>query len=127
MLLAEDDRPDSPATTVVSYRYWTQSLGSDPQIAGKKLLINGSPFTVVGVTPPEFYGVRLNNLNDFWFPLNQQSLLMDRSNWLKTENEVLTPELLLSRCSSLDGTLCNLQTEAQFFEVAIQQGTAAAA
>jgi predicted permease len=87
MLVAEDDRPDSPATTVVSYRYWTQSLGRDPQIAGKKLLINGSPFTVVGVTPQEFYGVRLNNLNDFWFPLNQQSILMDRPNWLKTENE----------------------------------------
>jgi predicted permease len=87
MLVAEDDRPDNPATTVVSYRYWTQSLGRDPQIAGKKLVINGSPFTVVGVTPPEFYGVRLNNLSDFWFPLNQQSMLMDRPNWLKTENE----------------------------------------
>jgi len=87
MFVAEDDRLDSPAATVVSYRYWTQSLGRDPQIAGKKLLINGSPFTVVGVTPPEFYGVRLNNLNDFWFPLTQQSFLMDRSNWLKTENE----------------------------------------
>jgi predicted permease len=87
MLVAEDDRPDSPATTVVSYRYWTQSLGRDPQVAGKKLVINGSPFTVVGVTPPEFYGVRLNNLSDFWFPLNQQSILMDRPNWLKTENE----------------------------------------
>ncbi len=87
VLAAEDDRPDSAATVMVSYRYWTQSLGRDPQIAGKKLLINGFPFTVVGVTPPEFYGVRLNNLNDFWFPLNQQSSLMDRPNWLKTENE----------------------------------------
>jgi predicted permease len=87
MLLPEDDLSNSPAVMVVSYRYWNQSLGRDPQIAGKKLLINGAPFTVMGVTPPEFYGVRLNNLTDFWFPLHQQSFLMDRQNWLKTENE----------------------------------------
>jgi predicted permease len=92
MLVPEDDRPASPAATVVSYRYWTQSLGRDPLIAGKKLLINGAPFTVVGVTPPEFYGVKLNNLTDFWFPLNQQPFLMEGSpshghtNWLKAED-----------------------------------------
>jgi predicted permease len=94
MLVAEDDRPASPPATVVSYRYWTQSLGRDPQIAGKALMINGAPFTVVGVTPPEFYGVKLNNLTDFWFPLNQQSFLMVSSasamhghtNWLAAED-----------------------------------------
>ncbi|HLJ89882.1 MAG TPA: ABC transporter permease, partial [Candidatus Angelobacter sp.] len=94
MLVAEDDRPDSPAVTVISYRYWNQSLGRDSQIAGKKLLINGASFTVVGVTPPEFYGVKLNNPPDFWFPLNQQSFLIEStaanrngsSNWLKAED-----------------------------------------
>ncbi len=93
MLVPEDDRPASPAATVVSYRYWTQSLGRDPQIAGKKLLINGAPFTVVGVTPPEFYGVKfLGSPTDFWFPLNQQPFLTEGStshghtNWLKAED-----------------------------------------
>jgi len=94
MLVAEDDRPDSPAATVISYRYWNQNLGADPQIAGKTLLIYGAPFTVVGVTPPEFYGVKLNSVVDFWFPLNQQSFFLERTgspthghtNWLKAED-----------------------------------------
>jgi predicted permease len=48
----------------------------------------------VGVTPQEFYGAKLNNLTDFWFPLNQQSFLIESSggdrhghpNWLKAED-----------------------------------------
>jgi predicted permease len=72
---------------VVSYRYWAQRLGSDPKVIGRTLLINGAAFTIIGITPPEFYGVKLNNQPpDFWFALNQQSFLMDDPGWLKAED-----------------------------------------
>jgi predicted permease len=87
VLIADDDVPDKPAAvTVISYRYWNERLGRDPAVAGKTLLINGSAFTIVGVTPPEFYGVKLNwQPPDFWFPLNQQAFLMEETNWLKMD------------------------------------------
>ncbi|HEY6252087.1 MAG TPA: ABC transporter permease [Candidatus Angelobacter sp.] len=88
VLVAEDDLPDKPApVTVVSYHYWTERLGCDPQVVGKTLLIDGAAFTIVGVTPPEFYGVKLNSQPpDFWFPLNQQPFLMEKESWLKDDH-----------------------------------------
>lgn len=88
VLIAEDDLPDKPAPVcVISYRYWNEFLGRDPKAAGRTLLINGAAFTIVGVTPPEFYGVKLSvQPPDFWFPLNQQSFFMNTPNWLKADD-----------------------------------------
>lgn len=88
-LLPDDDLLDKPVPmVVVSYRFWSEKLGRDPGAAGKTLLINGSPFTIVGVTPPEFYGVKLGSQTpEFWFPLNLQSFFMeDHQGWLKADD-----------------------------------------
>jgi putative ABC transport system permease protein len=45
----------SPAV-VVSYRMWQNQLGSDPEAIGKTLLLNGHPWTVLGVGPKDFLG-----------------------------------------------------------------------
>jgi predicted permease len=42
---------------VLSHRFWRQRLAGDPGILGRTILLNSYPFTVVGVTPPEFFGV----------------------------------------------------------------------
>lgn len=42
---------------VLSYRFWSARLGSDPSVIGSKVLVNGHPFTVVGVTPKDFHGL----------------------------------------------------------------------
>ena len=41
-----------PALAVVSHGFWTSRLGSDPQVVGRSLVINGRPYTVVGVLAP---------------------------------------------------------------------------
>jgi predicted permease len=64
-----DDQPSAPPAAVVSYRYWQKELNSDSAIVGKTLLINGTNFTVVGVTPQEFFGERVRRSPDFWMPL----------------------------------------------------------
>lgn len=87
LLSPVDDANDKPApVTVVSYRYWLQEMGRDPNAIGKTILVNGAPFTIVGVAPPDFYGVKLNYPTDLWFALNQQSFLTNRPNWLKLDN-----------------------------------------
>src|SRR5271163_504923 len=47
-----DDRLGAPAVLVLSYDYWRNSLGSDPQIVGKTFEMNDKVHTVVGVLPP---------------------------------------------------------------------------
>jgi predicted permease len=48
----EDD-----AVLVLSHRLWQSRFGSDPRIIGRKMIVNGVPFEVIGVASPEFAGV----------------------------------------------------------------------
>ncbi len=51
---AEEGEPGAAPTILISGRYWRTRLASDPAIVGSTLTVNGSPFTVVGVTRPAF-------------------------------------------------------------------------
>jgi len=53
-LAPDDGRPDSPDVVVLSHSYWNRKFGSDPQIIGKTLSLNGQPQTIVGVMPADF-------------------------------------------------------------------------
>ena len=50
----EDDRAD---VCVIGYRLWQRRYGSDPAIIGRTIHVNGYPFTVIGVTPKQFFGL----------------------------------------------------------------------
>ena len=51
---ADEDEPGRPATVVLSDGFWRRRFGADPSVLGRTLTLNGSPFTIVGVMPPEF-------------------------------------------------------------------------
>jgi predicted permease len=59
----------------MSYRTWQQRYGLDASVIGSTFILNGQPFTVVGVTPPGFYGDRLESTPAFWIPLQDEPLL----------------------------------------------------
>jgi putative ABC transport system permease protein len=54
----EGQRMDSGPVTVLNYRYWQRRFGGDPQIVGRTIQINGQPFTVIGIAPPNFSGMQ---------------------------------------------------------------------
>jgi predicted permease len=54
---------------VLSYDYWRAHFAADPAIVGKHVLLNNAPFTIVGVTTPEFYGVEPGHKVDISVPL----------------------------------------------------------
>lgn len=61
----DDDRtPGAHPVAVLSYAYWESRFGKDPNLIGKTILVNEHPLTVIGVTPPGFYGVSLSNNPD---------------------------------------------------------------
>jgi len=89
-LTPDDDRPAASPAAVVSYGYWKQRLNSDPSAVGRNVLLNGTSFTIVGVTPPEVFGVRVRRSPDYWLPLafqpqiemRESSLEDQRTYWL---------------------------------------------
>jgi predicted permease len=55
-----DDRiPGGHPLAVMSYDYWTERFGADPEILGKTILVNNYPLTVIGVSAKGFEGLEL--------------------------------------------------------------------
>ncbi|HXX22492.1 MAG TPA: ABC transporter permease, partial [Terriglobia bacterium] len=68
----DDDRFDASPVAVISYGYWERRFGRDAGVVGRKIAVNAVPFTIVGVCPPEFYGVQPGRAVDVWLPLHTQ-------------------------------------------------------
>jgi hypothetical protein len=52
----QDDRPSSPPAAVLSHQSWQTDYGADPAVVGSTFVVEGHPFTIVGVAPPGFFG-----------------------------------------------------------------------
>lgn len=78
----EDDHLGSPPVAVVSYGYWMSRFGGDRSIIGRTVTANGIPLTIIGVMPPEFYGVRVRNAPDYWLPMQLQPRVEFRDSML---------------------------------------------
>jgi len=55
----------SDPVAVISHRLWNNAFGADPELVGGTIMMNGNPYTVVGVMPP---GVLLYGM-DLWIPM----------------------------------------------------------
>ena len=56
-----DDTPSAPLTAILSYRAWRDHFGVDRSVINSTVILNGLPLTVLGVTPPGFYGDTLRS------------------------------------------------------------------
>jgi putative ABC transport system permease protein len=72
-LLTESDGGRSPAdakaVAVLSYSAWQRHFGASTSAIGQTLRIDGTPFTIVGVTPADFFGVEVGVPVDVTIPL----------------------------------------------------------
>ena len=57
LVVPSDDAANSSAVVVLSYNYWKNKFGSNPDVIGKTVLLNAMPFTVIGVVQPEFRSI----------------------------------------------------------------------
>jgi putative ABC transport system permease protein len=48
-----DDVPSGPRVAIVSERLWRARFNADPHMVGRAILLNGEPYTVIGIMPPE--------------------------------------------------------------------------
>src|SRR5262249_34556922 len=69
----DDDRlPNGHPVAMVSAGYWKRRLARDPNIVGRTISISGLPFTIIGVTPPEFFGVDVGSNPDLFVAVMMQ-------------------------------------------------------
>src|SRR5215475_5252010 len=65
-----DDRPAAGPVAVITHRYWRRRFGSDPAVIGKTIEVNQIPCSIIGVTPPGFYGaLQVGQAADVSIPL----------------------------------------------------------
>ncbi len=50
---AGDDLPNAPKTVVVSYAFWQRHFGGDPQLIGRRIILNGESYEIIGVVGPD--------------------------------------------------------------------------
>jgi predicted permease len=80
---ADDATPGRGAVVVLSHRFWRQSLSADSAVVGKSININGTPFTVIGVMPERFHGIKQDlEPTDLWTPIAMQTVVLQQPNFL---------------------------------------------
>lgn len=67
---AEDDRAGAEPVAVISYALSQQRFGGPQGAVGQSILVDNVAMTVVGVTPPEFFGVDPADAPDLFLPLH---------------------------------------------------------
>jgi predicted permease len=70
---ADEHGPGSAPYIVLSYAYWHARFQDDRNVIGRTVLLNKQPFTIIGVTPPEFAGTLLFIPMDFFMPIVNQA------------------------------------------------------
>ena len=86
----DDDRvPGAHPVAVIGYDYWQRRFGGSAAAIGAKISMYGTPFTIVGVTPPGFYGLQVGDAPQISVPVMMQPQVMpDKENRLARPKEV---------------------------------------
>lgn len=69
LIAPDDDRPGAPQVVTIAYDFWQKDFGGNADAVGKTILVNGKPFVIAGVAPPEFYGVEPQSVPVVFIPI----------------------------------------------------------
>jgi predicted permease len=93
---AEENRgPGGDPVLVISYGYWQRRFSADPSVIGRTVRLQNYPLTIIGVTPPEFFGEVVGDRTDVWAPMMMQPQLMAGRPFLDSVN--ISTLLLMGR------------------------------
>ncbi|HEY1963963.1 MAG TPA: ABC transporter permease [Acidobacteriaceae bacterium] len=111
-IVPSDDQPTATPVAMLSYRAWQQQYAADPKIVGSTMIFDGHAFTIVGITPPGFFGETLrSDPPEVWVPLQQEPIFRGKNSllhtfpaWLRVIGRLkpgATPDALPSRLTNL--------------------------
>ncbi|MGH9161020.1 MAG: ABC transporter permease [Vicinamibacteraceae bacterium] len=118
---ADDARgggPEGPVA-VISHAFWQRRFGGAASIIGSRLVVEGVPFTIIGVTPPEFFGIEVGHAFDVAVPFGTEPLIRGEGTTLDNRRAYwLTVMLRLKREQSLASAMAALRA----LQPAIREG-----
>ncbi len=83
----DDGEPGAHPVAVISYRLWKEQFGKNPKVIGAKVRVGGRISGIIGVAPPQFFGVEIGRIVDIWTPVSsmpREYLRNDHLFWLQT-------------------------------------------
>jgi putative ABC transport system permease protein len=75
----DEEKPGSNLVAIISHGLWQRRFGSDPNILGRSLTLNGVSYSIVGVMPPDFQFPIQPEKVELWVPLSlPKEVMQDR-------------------------------------------------
>ncbi len=93
----DDQTPGGHPVVVISHGLWQRRFGGRADILGQSMLMNGHPFTIVGVTTPEFGGPQVGDRRSMFVPMMMQAIMRPPRAGYSGE---MNPDLLRTRGNS---------------------------
>jgi predicted permease len=84
----EDRSPGGHPYAVLSHAFWTTRFGANPAVVDSTIVVNGKPFTIVGVAESGFEGIELGRPTQVWVPITMKAAItpgwdgLDDSRWM---------------------------------------------
>jgi predicted permease len=78
----EEEEAQATPVAVISHGFWERSLGSNPNVIGTTVVLNRTPYTIVGVAPKAFTGVFLGGGPALWLPMSRNVVILPE--WYET-------------------------------------------
>ncbi|MBV8571002.1 MAG: ABC transporter permease, partial [Acidobacteriaceae bacterium] len=87
----DDGAPNANPVIVLSHDFWKTQLGGDPDVVGRKVLVNRHPLMIIGVAAPTFQGIDVGEVPSLWIPASMAAqaipgfndLLDRRTRWMQ--------------------------------------------
>ena len=112
---AEDERrgggPDGPVA-IISHGFWQRRFGGAADVIGRRLTVEGVARTIVGVTPPGFFGLDVGRTFDVAIPVVRDSSLESRSySWLNVMLRLKEGQDIQQAQATLQGVQSQIRNE----------------
>ncbi len=89
LFLSGEDQSQAPKTLILSHHLWERSFGSDGNLVGQTVALNGESYTVIGIMPPDFkfpptFSATVASSQytmpraDLWVPLTREDVPLPR-------------------------------------------------
>ena len=100
----DDDRPGAEDVLVMSHRLWQQRFGAQDSVLGRKVVLDGTSFRVVGVMPPRFDAP--TSLTELWLPRKLDPERVSLGGFSPLGIGLLKPESRLPRPNRISKASC---------------------
>ncbi len=99
---ADDNPANAELAAVISYGFWQRRFGLDPDVVGRRITLDNTVFTIVGVAPPGFFGIEVGTRPELWTSIKalDHPMLRQSNAWTEQVMGRLRPGVSLAQAQA---------------------------